>query len=99
MQASGSARIYSILVVDLCCFAYKPNCVEINAEQGRAARASMFPLPRRRSVTGFDIITEFSITLVKLDWSSLLHVSPDLRQGVTFLDVMAGQAPASALFN
>ena len=55
-------------------------------------RASMPSIPQRRAAAGFDIIRELSTTPVKLDWSSLLKVSPDLRQDMkSFLDECDGQ--------
>lgn len=40
----------------------------------------MFPAQQRRAATGFDTITKFRTIAVKLDWSSVLHMLPNLRQ-------------------
>ena len=50
----------------------------------RGPRASMPSIVQRRAAAGFDIIRELSTTPVKLDWSSLLKVSPDLREDMKY---------------
>lgn len=43
-------------------------------------RASMPQVPHNRATASLNRIRDFSATPVKLDWSSLLRVSPNLRQ-------------------